>query len=280
MSDLSWGELHKHAQHDQKAHGNWAKKLLKPFSSGSNPKSRRKGEPEEWTGYEATSSLPTSSTILSQKGKEGEAITVSLERWLKEAPIGSTLHMNRDERKPVVYTITESGPVKRKKTMSKSWNELHKHANHDQKSHGSWANGRGGGSGGSTYVSNQEKEYKKTKFSNSPAGYQKMKDMQEQFSRALDVDGGLYQRGERESIQRAIDDLDSRMAPKWSRSDMKSIVDNKQAKTIDGVLVDMQTANLLSQITDRVDLASREWLQSLPVGEAATRAWKTQGKKR
>jgi len=132
----------KHAQHDQKAHGNWAKKLLKPFSSGSNPKSRRKGEPEEWTGYEATSSLPASSTILSQKGKKGEAVTVSLERWLEEAPIGSTLHMNRDERKPVVYTITESGPVKGKKIMNKSWQELHKHANHDQKSHGNWSKGR------------------------------------------------------------------------------------------------------------------------------------------
>jgi hypothetical protein len=161
-----------------------------------------------------------------------------------------------------------------------SWGELRKHAQliekhaqHDQQDHGSWASGRGGGSGGSTYVSAQEKKYNETKFSNSPAGYKKMKEMRAQFSRALDADG-IFQRGERESIQRAIDDLDSRMAPKWSRSDMKSIVDNRQAKTIDGVLIDGQTANLLSQITDRANLVTREWLESLPVGEAATRAWK------
>lgn len=97
-----------------------------------------------------------------------------------------------------------------------SWGELHKraqpiekhartkkHAEHDQKSHGSWAGGRGGGS----MYSDQERVANEKKFKSVG----EMSEMQGKFRRALNQEGGLYQQGERESIQRGIDVLQERI---------------------------------------------------------------------
>ena len=53
MSEKSWGELHKHAQHDQKSHGNWATGGGRVTASGAYGRDykSKKAVMEDWNAY-------------------------------------------------------------------------------------------------------------------------------------------------------------------------------------------------------------------------------------
>ena len=96
MSEKSWGELYKHAQHDQKSHGSWARG--RGGSSG-----RRKGKPEKWYVYEDDADEP--GFLLNDK----EDTTMSWERLGAEAPIGSQVEFDDKRGRRSYLEVTESG---------------------------------------------------------------------------------------------------------------------------------------------------------------------------
>jgi hypothetical protein len=101
-------------------------------------------KPEKWSGYEDDAYEP-GFRRPARKGEKGgsdgmvEDQSMTLDRWAAEAPVGSTLRMSR-ENGTTLYEMTPSGL---KQKMVKSWGDLHKHAQHEQASHGNWS--RGGG---------------------------------------------------------------------------------------------------------------------------------------
>ena len=54
----------------------------------------------------------------------------------------------------------------------------------------------------------------------------------------------------------------------------KRIVKNKQAEKIDGVLVDMQTANLILKVWDAINTSNRKKFEKLPIKKMVDVAWK------
>ena len=55
---------------------------------------------------------------------------------------------------------------------------------------------------------------------------------------------------------------------------VKRIVKNKQAEKIDGVLVDMQTANLILKVWDAINTSNRKKFEKLSIKKMADVAWK------
>jgi len=53
-----------------------------------------------------------------------------------------------------------------------------------------------------------------------------------------------------------------------------SIIGKKQAKKIGGVLVDMQTANVIMKVWNALNKSNRSKFEKLPIKKMATVAWK------
>jgi hypothetical protein len=59
----------------------------------------------------------------------------------------------------------------------------------------------------------------------------------------------------------------------WKIDDIRKIVKDKQAKKISGVLVDMQTANVMVQVFDAMKPESQSKAQTMPIERFAKFAW-------
>jgi len=58
------------------------------------------------------------------------------------------------------------------------------------------------------------------------------------------------------------------------RTNLISILKRKQHQKIDGVLVDMQTANVILKVWDALNSSNRKKFEKLPVKKMANVAWK------
>ena len=58
------------------------------------------------------------------------------------------------------------------------------------------------------------------------------------------------------------------------RTNLMSIVKRKQHQKIDGVLVDMQTANLILKVWDAINTSNRKKFEKLPIKKMVNVAWK------
>jgi len=58
----------------------------------------------------------------------------------------------------------------------------------------------------------------------------------------------------------------------------KRIVKNRQAEKIDGVLVDMQTANLIVQVHGALNPKTKKRMEKLPIKKMANVVWKLVGR--
>ena len=56
--------------------------------------------------------------------------------------------------------------------------------------------------------------------------------------------------------------------------DIGSIIGKKQSKKIDGVLVDMQTANVIMKVWNALNKSNRKKFEKLPIKKMANVSWK------
>jgi hypothetical protein len=93
---------------------------------------------------------------------------------------------------------------------------------------------------------------------------------------------GVPTREEAERVKERIKAGDSRVldVEQWDISDLRNIAESRQHRTIAGVLIDMQSANVLTQVFDALSSENKKRLQSKDLHEAISIAWKLAGRKR
>jgi hypothetical protein len=74
-----------------------------------------------------------------------------------------------------------------------------------------------------------------------------------------------YEKDKKESVNETWNQL---------RTNLISILKRKQHQKIDGVLVDMQTANVILKVWDALNSSNRKKFEKLPVKKMANVAWK------
>ena len=59
----------------------------------------------------------------------------------------------------------------------------------------------------------------------------------------------------------------------WPRQ-IQKVLDERQARKVEGVFLDMQTAQVLALVREKLSAQNRERLECMPLAQAADIAWK------